>query len=71
MRLPSMPAGTFLCVHGPTARAHARQPLRNKLHERNRIVNHLTEVGILTETTGKSCGRILAAVDVMNIVDRI
>ena len=36
-----------------------------------RIINHLTEVGILTETTGKSYGRIFAAVDVMNIVDRI
>jgi Fic family protein len=36
-----------------------------------RIINHLTEVGILTETTGKSYGRIFTAVDVMNIVDRI
>lgn len=36
-----------------------------------RIVNHLTEVGILTELTGKSYGRAFGALDVMEIVDRI
>jgi cell filamentation protein, protein adenylyltransferase len=36
-----------------------------------RIVNHLTEVGILTELTGKSYGRTFGAVEVMEIVDRI
>jgi len=36
-----------------------------------RMINHLTEVGILTELTGKSYGRVFGAVEVMNIVDRI
>jgi Fic family protein len=36
-----------------------------------RMINHLTEVGILRELTGKSYGRIFGATEVMNIVDRI
>lgn len=36
-----------------------------------RIVNHLTEVGILTELTGKSYGRTFGAIEVMEIVDQI
>jgi Fic family protein len=36
-----------------------------------RIINHLTEVGILTEITGKSYGRSFAATEVMKIVEEI
>ena len=36
-----------------------------------RVVNHLTEVGILTELTGKSYGRSYGALEVMNIVELI
>ena len=36
-----------------------------------RMINHLTEVGIVTELTGKSYGRTFGATEVMNIVDRI
>jgi len=36
-----------------------------------RIVQHLVEVGILTELTGKSYGRTFGAVEVINIVEAI
>ena len=36
-----------------------------------RMIDHLLEVGILTELTGKSYGRIFGAVDVMDAVERI
>jgi Fic family protein len=36
-----------------------------------RLINHLVEVGILTELTGKSYGRTFGATQVMEIVDRI
>jgi Fic family protein len=36
-----------------------------------RLINHLVEVSILTEMTGRSYGRTFGAVEVMRIVDRI
>jgi Fic family protein len=36
-----------------------------------RMINHLSEVGILTEVTGRTYGRIYAATEVMKIVDEI
>jgi Fic family protein len=36
-----------------------------------RIINHLTEVGIMSEITGKSYGRVFGATEVMKIVDQI
>ena len=36
-----------------------------------RMINHLVEVDILTELTGKSYGRSFGARDVMNIVEKI
>jgi Fic family protein len=36
-----------------------------------RMINHLVEVGILAEMTGRSYGRTFGAVDVMGIVERI
>ena|ERR1022692_102210 len=36
-----------------------------------RVINHLTEVGVLSELTGKSYGRIFGATDVMKTVEQI
>jgi len=36
-----------------------------------RMINHLVEVGIVSELTGKTYGRTFGATEVMNIVDRI
>jgi len=36
-----------------------------------RMINHLVELGILHELTGKSYNRIFGAIDVMNIVEAI
>jgi Fic family protein len=36
-----------------------------------RMINHLTEVGIMKELTGRSYGRTFGAVEVMEIVDQI
>jgi Fic family protein len=36
-----------------------------------RMINHLVEVGVLTEVTGKTYGRIFAAAEVMKIVEEI
>jgi Fic family protein len=36
-----------------------------------KVINHLTEVGVLTEMTGKSYGRSFGAVEVMDIVEEI
>lgn len=36
-----------------------------------RMINHLVEVGIVAELTGKSYGRTFGATEVINIVDRI
>jgi Fic family protein len=35
------------------------------------IVNHLCEIGVLTETTGRSYGRVFVAQEVMDIVEAI
>jgi hypothetical protein len=34
-------------------------------------MQHLTEVGIMSEMTGKSYGRVFGATEVMKIVDQI
>lgn len=36
-----------------------------------RMINHLTEVGVLSELTGRSYGRVFGATEVMKIVDQI
>ena len=36
-----------------------------------RMVNHLVEIGVLQELTGKSYGRVFGATYVMDTVDRI
>ena len=36
-----------------------------------RMVNHLQEIGVLRELTGRSYGRVFGAVEVMRIVDEI
>lgn len=36
-----------------------------------KVINHLTEVGILKEMTGKTYGRIFGATEVMEIVEQI
>ncbi len=36
-----------------------------------RMVNHLTEVGVMSELTGKSYGRVFGATEVIKIVDQI
>jgi Fic family protein len=36
-----------------------------------RMINHLTEVGIMSELTGRTYGRVFGATEVMEIVDRI
>jgi len=36
-----------------------------------KVINHLLEVGVLTELTGKPYRRVFGAVEVMNIVEAI
>ena len=36
-----------------------------------RMINHLTEIGVLSEMTGRSYGRVFGATEVMRIVDEI
>jgi len=49
-----------------TAARHGVTPMNA-----TRMINHLAEVGVLTELTGKTYGRMWGAVEVMNVVDRI